>query len=175
MNPGEHSMKKIGEILIENGSITQKQLGEALDCQKKQPAVLLGKVLIELGYVSEEDIVVAVATQFNVPYLPIGNFSLNETVESLMPKELIQKHVCVPLERIGNLLTVVMADPTNDQATQEIEEATKCRIQAFVATASEIAAVIKERFNLSISQTPELAEKIVKKTPADNSQPDPRV
>ena len=168
-------MKKIGEILIENGSITQKQLGEALTYQKKQPAVLLGKVLIELGYVSEEDIVVAVATQYNVPYLPIGNFSLNEAVETLMPKELIQKHVCVPLERIGNLLTVVMADPTNEQATQEIEEATKCRIQAFVATASEIALVIKERFHLSVSQTPEIAEKLVKKPSAANVQPNPRV
>lgn len=167
-------MKKIGEILIENGSITQKQLTEALDYQKKQPSMLLGKVLIELGYVSEEDIVVAVATQYNVPYLPIGNFSLNETVETLMPMELIQKHVCVPLERIGNLLTVVMADPTNEQATQEIEEATKCQVQAFVATASEIMSVIKERFHLNVTRAPELGEKVIKKSPVGNAQPNSR-
>ena len=168
-------MKKIGEILIENGSITQKQLEEALNYQKRQPAVLLGKILIELGYVSEEDIVVAVATQYNVPYLPIGNFSLTKAAETLIPKELIQRHVCVPLERIGNLLTVVMADPTNEQAVREIEEATKCRVQAFVATASEIISVIRDRLHLSISQTPEFAEKIVNKSPIANTPPNPRL
>ena len=167
-------MKKIGEILVENGSITQKQLGEALNYQKKQPAVLLGKILIELGYVSEEDIVVAVATQYNVPYLPIGNFSLTETAETLIPKELIQKHVCVPLERIGNLLTVVMADPTNEQAIREIEEATKCRLQAFVATASEITSVLKSRFHLNVSQAPELAEKLIRKPFTGNAQSNPK-
>ena len=168
-------MKKIGEILIENGSITQKQLGDALDYQKQHPAVLLGKVLIELGYVSEEDIVVAVATQFNVPYLPIGNFSLTEAAQSLIPKELVENHVCMPVEKIGNLLTVVMADPTNDQAIRDIEEATKCRIQAFVATASEIAVVIKERFHINISQAPQLAENIVKKSTTSAPQIDPKI
>ena len=162
-------MKKIGEILVENGSITQKQLGEALNYQKKQPAVLLGKILIELGYVSEGDIVVAVATQYNVPYLPVGNFSFTETAETLIPKELIQKHVCVPLERIGNLLTVVMADPTNEQAIREIEEATKCRVQAFVGTASEIASVIRDRFRIHIAQAPQLAENIVKNSSGKTS------
>ena len=150
--------KRIGEILIENGSLTSEQLKKALDQQKKEPGKLLGKVLLEMGFVTEEDVVVALSTQFNVPYLSIGNFMLSEAVDGLIPKELIEKHLCIPLDRIGNLLTVVMADPTSDEAIKEIETITKCKIQTFVATASEISAVIQRRFNIKISSMPKLGE-----------------
>ena len=149
-------MKKIGEILIENGSLTRDQLNVALKQQKKEPNKLLGQVLIELGYITEDDIVVALAIQFNIPYLPISNFTLNEAVETLISKELIQKYMCVPLERIGNLITVVMADPTNEQAIREIEAATKCKVQAFVATATEIKSVIEQHFHINVSAIPGL-------------------
>ena len=150
--------KRIGEILIENGTLTQEQLKVALESQKQEPGKLLGKVLIELGYVTEEDIVVALATQFNVPYLPIGNFTLGDAVDGLIPKELIQKYICMPVDRIGNLLTVVMADPTNEQAIKEIESATQCKVQAFVATATEISAVIQQHFHINLSSAANLGE-----------------
>ena len=152
--------KRIGEILIENGSLTSEQLKKALEQQKKEQGKLLGKILLEMGFVTEEDIVVALATQFNVPYLPIGNFTLNETVQGIIPKELIQKHMCIPLERIGNLLTVVMADPTNEEAIREIESVSKCKIQTFVATASEIAVIIQQHFNINISATSKSGEQL---------------
>lgn len=153
-------MKRIGEVLIENGSITQEQLAKALAQQKQGPGKLLGQILIEMGLVIEEDIVVALATQFNTPYLPIGNFDLTKTREGLLPKELIQKYRCIPLERIGNLLTIVTADPTNDQAIREIEEVSKCRVQIFVATDREIATVILQHFHIDVSDGRVLKEEL---------------
>jgi type IV pilus assembly protein PilB len=144
-------VKRLGEILIEHGSITQQQLEEALAKQKKMQGRLLGEVLIELKYVSEEDIVVALATQFNVPYLPIGNFSLNEKADEFISKEIIQKYLCVPLDRVGSVMTVVMADPTNEKALQEIEAASKCKVQAFVGSVTEIKTAIREHFGIDIS------------------------
>lgn len=150
--------KRIGEILIENGSITQEQLKRALELQKELPGKLLGKILVETGSVTEEEIVIALATQFNVPYLPIANFVFNETSEKLIPKNIIQKYLCIPLEKIGNLLTVVMADPTNEQAIREIEEVTKSKVQAFVASASEIMAALQQHFHVDVYASPELGE-----------------
>ncbi len=168
--------KRIGEILIENGSITSEQLKQALAQQKKESGKLLGKILFEMGFVTEEDIVVALATQFNVPYLPIANFNLSDTVSDLIPKELIQKYMCVPLERIDNLLTVVMADPTNEDAIREIETVTKCKVQTFVATTSEIAAVIQQRFNINVSALPKLGEGLsqVSFRSATTQKPEPK-
>ena len=101
-----------------------------------------------MGYLTEEDLVIALSTQFNIPYLPIGNFTFDEAAHKLMPKELIQKYTCVPLERIGNLLTVVIADPTNEQAIRDIEAATKCKVQIFVATTKELTAAIQQYFHI---------------------------
>jgi type IV pilus assembly protein PilB len=145
-----NTMKKIGEILIDHGTLTQKQLIEALERQKKEPGRLIGELLIEMGYVTEEDIVVALATQYHIPYLPIANFTLDELIAKSIPKELIQKYLCVPLDRIGNLLTVVMADPTNENSIAEIETATGCKVQTFVATATEIANVVRQYYGLDV-------------------------
>src|SRR3990167_9051757 len=152
--------RRIGEILIENGSITQEQLEDALKQQKKEPGKLVGKILIQLGYVTEEDIVIALANQFNVPYLPIQNVVLNDVADQLLPKELIQKYLCIPLDKIGNLLTVVMADPTNEQAIREIEAASTCKVQVFVATASEILQVIQEHYRIPLSSALEFGEHV---------------
>ena len=144
-------MKRIGEILIEHGTLTQKQLEAALKEQKQQPDRLLGELLIELGYVTEEDIVAALATQFNIPYLPIANFTIDESVTGLISRELVEKYICVPLDRIGNFLTVVMADPTNERAVSDIEAITKCKVQVFVATTTEIVAAIEKYYKIQVA------------------------
>lgn len=141
-------MKKLGEILIEHGCLTQTQLDHALAQQQKTPGKLIGEILIEAGFVSEEDIVVALATQFNVPYLPIGNFTLNENADQWLSPELMQKYRCVPLDRIGNLLTLVMADPADEAAIGEIERLTNCKVQVFVASPTEIMNTIEQNFNV---------------------------
>ncbi|OGW79595.1 MAG: hypothetical protein A3G33_07305 [Omnitrophica bacterium RIFCSPLOWO2_12_FULL_44_17] len=145
-------MKRLGEILIEHGSITNDQLQAALDRQKHESGKLIGEILIQMGYVTEEDIVVALATQFNVPYLPVSNFSINETVLRIIPAELMKKYLCVPLDRIGNLLTVVIADPTNEKAVEELEAATQCKVQVFVATPAEITSVISQQFHIKMEK-----------------------
>lgn len=140
-------MKRIGEILIENGSVNSTQVEEALQIQRKNPGKLIGKILIELGFVTEEEIVVALATQFNVPYLSLGNFVFSETASKLVSKELIDKYRFIPLDRMGNLLTIVVSDPTNEEAIREIEAATKAKVQIFVTTPSEIAKVLEQYFS----------------------------
>ena len=145
-------MKRIGEILIENGSINAPQLEAALQFQKKSPGKLIGKILIDLGYVTEEEIVIALSTQFNVPYLSLGNFTFSEqTADKFVPKELIAKYLCIPLERNGNLLTIVMSDPTNEEAIRAIEVATKAKVQVFVSTPTEITKVLEKIYHIDVN------------------------
>ncbi len=145
-------MKRIGEILIENGSINATQLEAALLFQKKSPGKLIGKILIDLGYVTEEEIVIALSTQFNVPYLSLGNFTFTEQrADKMIPQALIAKYLCIPLERNGNLLTIVMSDPTNEEAIRAIEEATKAKVQVFVSTPTEIAKVLERIYHIDVN------------------------
>lgn len=140
------TMKRIGEILIEQGSISPHQLEFALDKQKKDTGKLLGRILIEMGYITEDDIVAALAAQLNVPYLPVRNFILDEAVSKMISRELVHKYQFVPLDKTGTLLTIVIADPTDEQAVREIEAATRCKVQCFVGTSTEIAEAIRQHF-----------------------------
>lgn len=142
------TVKRIGEILIEQGSISPHQLEIALEKQKKDTNKLIGKILIEMGYITEDDIVAALAAQLNVPYLPVRNFILDEALAKTLPRELVHKYQFVPLDKTGTLLTIVIADPTDEQAVREIEAVTKCKVQCFVGTSTEIAEVIRQHFRV---------------------------
>ncbi|OGW76743.1 MAG: hypothetical protein A3J52_00220 [Omnitrophica bacterium RIFCSPHIGHO2_02_FULL_49_9] len=155
-------MKKIGEILIEHGCITSEQLEQALKEQKKTPDRLIGQILINLGFVTEEDIVVALATQFNIPYLPVANVSLAEQETKLIPPELVKKYICIPIDRVGHLLTVVMADPTDEEAIKELETVTKCKVHTFVSTVSEIISAIEKHLHIKMNSPTEPSEHISK-------------
>ncbi len=143
-------MKKLGEILIEQGAISDKQLAQALERQKKESGRMLGELMVDMGYVSEEQIIAALANQFKIPYLPLTNFSFNETLADAIPKELMKKYMCLPIDRIGNLLTVVIADPTNEEVVKELESVTKNKIQLFVGTVTDIAWAIQKHFGVRV-------------------------
>jgi len=146
---GDQGRKRLGEILIEQNSITRDQLKKALEEQKGTDA-LLGEMLIKLKFLSEEDIVIALATQFNFPYLPIDNFEVNSHAVRSVPVELVKKYLFMPIDKIKSILTVVMADPANEEAIHEIEQASSCRVQAFVATVTEIKKSIKRHYKIDV-------------------------
>jgi len=137
----------IGEILIERRLVTMAQLDHALTVQKTSPdGAYIGEVLISLGYVSEIDIVTALVLQCHLPYISVSQHQIDSQVKDLIPARVAWQHRLVPLDRIGNILTVVMLNPLNEQARQEVEALTKCQIAIFISTKSEIESVLKRLY-----------------------------
>jgi type IV pilus assembly protein PilB len=141
---------RLGEILIERGIIDNSGLDRALEKQK-QSGGLLGEVLLKMGLVKEEDIVIALASQFNIPYLPVQNCDINAKILKLVLPELAKKHLFIPIDRINDVLTVIMADPTNMYAREEIKQATGLRLQVLVGTVSEISTAIRKHYKIKDS------------------------
>lgn len=137
--------KRLGEILIEQGALDRERLDKALAHQKEKGG-LIGQILITLGFVKEEDIVIALATQFNFPYLPIANFEINRKAIESVPAKFARDNLLVPIDRIHNVLTVVMADPANEMVVRELETLTGCRVQAFVSTVTEIQQALSNLY-----------------------------
>ena len=138
---------RLGEILIEQGVLTHEALERALEKQKKNGG-LIGEVLLKMGVVKEEDIVIALARQFNYPYLPVQNCDISTKLIALVPQELAIKYVCIPIDRIKNVLTVIMVDPSNEVAKQAIQDHTGLRVQALVGTVSEVTAAIRKYYKI---------------------------
>jgi len=133
--------KTIGQLLLEKGIIKQAQLDEALKIQKEKGG-LLGQVLASLGYVTEEQIAQTITIQCGFPYLPLSNYEMDEGAIKLIPENVARQYCLIPIDKIGNTVTIAMADPLNMQAIEDIELITGSSIQIFVSTATDIKKAI---------------------------------
>jgi type IV pilus assembly protein PilB len=137
------SKEPLGEILIKRGLIKAEQLAQALEIQK-QEKILIGEILLRLGFISETDIVVALIMQNNLPYIAINKYNLNKEVVQLIPEDTARRFHVVALEKAGQTLSVVMEDPLNPEVRTQLETTTKCKIAPFIGTKSEIDQAINK-------------------------------
>jgi len=137
--------KQLGELLIERGVITKEQLEKALKVQKEEGG-LIGQILVRLGFTSEEEIAQALTAQFGFPYLPLKNYEIAREVIKLVPENVARQYCLIPIDRIGNALTIAMSNPLNVQAQEDIELITKCKVQVFVSTMSDINDAIDRSY-----------------------------
>ncbi|MDP3787556.1 MAG: hypothetical protein Q8R05_08475 [Candidatus Omnitrophota bacterium] len=137
--------KTIGQLLLEKGVIKQAQLEEALKIQKEKGG-LLGQILAGLGYVTEEQIAQAITVQYGFPYLPLSNYDTDENAIKLVPENVARQYCLIPIDKIGNTVTIAMADPLNTQAIEDIELLTNSSVQIFVSTATDIKQAIDKSY-----------------------------
>src|SRR3989449_2795295 len=127
---------KIGEMLLKAGLVSQEQLSSALEHQKKNGGKL-GFNLVKLGFVNEDDITQLLSEQYGVPSINLRHFEIDEQVTKLVPAEVAQKSLIMPVNRTGATLTIAMVDPTNVFAMDDIKFMTGYNVEPVVA--SEIA------------------------------------
>ena len=141
--------RKIGEILIDNNFITREILSEALEYQKKFGSNVT-QYLIAYGYVTEEEVAKCITLQFGYPYLPLRAYDIPKQILKLVPSDTAEKYWLIPVDKIGSIITVVMADPFDEEAIKEVEKITKCKVQPFVGILSDIIKAIERHYNIYI-------------------------
>ena len=139
----------MGQILIKRNLITQEQLKEALEIQKKEGG-FIGEILVRLGHVKEKDIVVALIVQCGFPYIAVNKYEIDPKIIQLIPEEIARKFHVIPLDRVGDILSVVMANPLDSAMIEELEGMTGCKIATFIATKAEIDEVISHRYKKGV-------------------------
>jgi len=137
--------KQLGELLIERKVITRQQLKQALETQKEKGG-LIGQVLVKLGYASEEAIAQALTAQYGFPYLPLENYDIDVNVIKLIPKNVASQFCLVPIDKIGNNLTIAMSNPLNTLAIEDIELVTGLCVQIFVSTGTGVRKAIEKYY-----------------------------
>jgi type IV pilus assembly protein PilB len=133
--------KQLGQILIEQGLITDEQLERALEEHRRTPRSL-GRVLIDLGLIRETDLVRALAEQVGLEFVDLSDHPIDAAVTGLLPDQLARRYRALPIgERDGKLL-VAMSDPANVYALDDIRTITGRDVQPLVATASDVEQAI---------------------------------
>lgn len=135
------SHKHLGQLLVERGVITQEQVAMAITYQN-QKGGLFGEVLVELKFATEEDIAQALTCQYGFPYLPLSNYEIDKEVVNSVPENICRQYCLIPIDKIGNSLTLAMANPLNENAIEDVELLSGCSVQTFVSTASDIREAI---------------------------------
>ncbi|MDD3087788.1 MAG: hypothetical protein PHP89_04405 [Candidatus Omnitrophica bacterium] len=137
--------KQLGELLVERGIINDQQLEKALSVQKDRGG-LIGELLVELGFVKEEDIAQSLTAQYGFPYLPLGNYDINPEIINVVPGRVARQYLLMPVDKIGNNLTLAMSNPLNVQAIEDVEFLSGCSVQTFVSTSSDIKKAIAKYY-----------------------------
>jgi len=154
MIPLRTTRKKLGELLIERKIITPEQLQIALEEQKRKGGYL-SQHLIALGFAKELDIAMCLSNQYNFAYLPLKNYSIPQDILGIIPLKWIKIYTLLPVDKVGNILSVVMADPLNEGVIHMLEQITNSHIQVFISTYTEINEAIDFYFKDKLKELKE--------------------
>jgi type IV pilus assembly protein PilB len=136
---------QIGELLIKENLITPDQLDLALKHQR-QHGGRLGSILISLGFVEDDDITSILSRKYGVPSINLAFFEIDSAVIKLIPIDVAQKHLVVPLSRVGSTLTVACVDPTNVFAMDDIKFMTGFNVEPVVASEASIMEALEKYY-----------------------------
>jgi type IV pilus assembly protein PilB len=139
-------MSRLGELLVRENLITPRQLLEAQE-SSKQAGGRLGYSLIKLGYLAENDLTNFLSKQYGVPSINLAEFEIDEDVINLIPKEVAQKHRCIPINRAGASLIVAMSDPSNIFAIDDLKFLTGFNIEVVVASEAAIDEALQRYYD----------------------------
>ncbi|MCC6749803.1 MAG: type IV-A pilus assembly ATPase PilB [Deltaproteobacteria bacterium] len=139
-------MSRLGELLVRENLISAQQLQEA-QRESSKTGGRLGYSLTRMGYIAEADLTNFLSKQYGVPSINLSEFDIDEDVIALIPKEVAQKHRCIPVNRAGASLIVAMADPANIYAIDDLKFLTGYNIEVVVASDAAVEEAIQRYYD----------------------------
>ena len=138
--------KRLGELLIDAGAITEEQMSRALEAQKgEMQGQKLGAVLINLEYITDRQIVKALKEQLGYEEVDLGRVRVGDEILKLTDETILRDNNLFPFgfsERNPNILKVAMSDPLDIRAVDDISVITGFQVEIYVTTQKDIAAAI---------------------------------
>jgi type IV pilus assembly protein PilB len=135
---------RLGDLLVETGTITAEQLTRALDKQKKS-GMKLGETLVDEGVITEDDIALALSKQLNLEIVDLQNINVDKNVAKLVPVNILKKYTMIPFafsENNKNVLRVAMENPLDTYAQEDISIITNYQVEPVIATTRSIMLAI---------------------------------
>ncbi len=139
--------KRIGDLLVEAGLISEEQLQNALK-EQKELKMRLGDVLITRHYITEQQLIEVLEFQLGIPHVQLYRQKIDTKIINIIPQRLAEQHQVLPLRTEGNKLILAMADPLDYYAIDELRMSTGYRIEPAIASKDELQRAIKRYYGL---------------------------
>jgi type IV pilus assembly protein PilB len=137
--------KSFGEFLVSLGVITAEQLKKILQAQKGA-GERLEQAIVRLKYADEKHVLQCLASYFDLPFVDLNTYLVDEKVLKIIPEEMARRHTLIPLFKIGNSLTVAIANPLDIHALDEIRSKTKTDVEIAISTEENIKKAIDHHY-----------------------------
>lgn len=141
------STRRLGELLLREKVISPIQLRQAQQRSQREGS-RLGYELARLGYVEEGELTSFLSRHYGVPSIKLNEIKVPENIIELIPREVAERHQCVPVNRSGATLVVAMADPSNIYAIDDLKFMTGYNIEVVVASESAIESAITQYYGV---------------------------
>jgi len=135
--------KMLGDILVENGLISEEQLTQALADQKNSKEKL-GRILVRRGYITDDQLMEVLEFSLGIPRVQISRMEINPETVKLLPTNMLSKHHVLPLSVNQGRMTLIMADPLNFQAIDDIRILTGMDVVPVMASERELESAIQQ-------------------------------
>lgn len=135
---------RIGDVLEAKGLLDSEQIQQAVTHQhEKGHNKLLGEVLVEMGFVTEDQVMEVLAEAYGIPFARITPKVADPNIIETLPREFLEKQCVVPLFLVNGKLTVAVHEPTNVFLVEEIARLSGCTVQLVAGTVKDIRLTVE--------------------------------
>jgi len=139
--------RKLGKVLVDLGHLSEDQVWEILDAQKQQAGTLFGAVALQMGLISETALTEALAEQWGMPLVSLADVAISPKVLELVPQTMAELYKIMPLSLKNDVLTVALSDPQNVAALDDLRNFLGYDVRGAVASKADIEAAIAKYYS----------------------------
>jgi len=151
-------LARLKQALVKEGLVTKEKLRVA-EIKAQRENETLSKILIRLGFVTEEQLVSFIGEKMHVPYVNIKNYTIDRQVLERIPEKIARRYKIIPLFKIEDVLTVAMSDPLDIISIDDISRVAGCKVEAVIASSESINVAIDQWYGIGDART-ELIEQL---------------
>ncbi|MDT0161910.1 ATPase, T2SS/T4P/T4SS family [Bacillus sp. AG4(2022)] len=142
----KQTRKRLGDLLVESGLITEEQLQLAL--AEKHRDQRLGDALLQRGYITEQQLIEVLEFQLGIPHVSLFRYPFDTKLFSIVSKDMAKRNLILPLKKDGEKLYVAMADPMDFYTIDDLRLSTGFHIEAAIATKDDIIRAINKYYDM---------------------------
>jgi type IV pilus assembly protein PilB len=136
------AQRKLGQILVDLGYLTDDQLWDVLEEQKQSPGEIIGQVAVRMGLVTQQQVTEALAEQWGMPVINLAETNIPPSVLELVPQTMAEIYKIMPVSLRNDVLTVAMADPQNVAALDDLRNFLGNEIRGAVSSLADVEEAI---------------------------------
>ncbi|MDP8264388.1 MAG: GspE/PulE family protein [Candidatus Aceula lacicola] len=144
--------EKVLDALAHSHGISKKDLDDAVVLQKEK-GIGLDRILIEKGFVSEQDLLSLLVKEFHIPTINLSKYKIDPSLKEMIPARIARQYHLIPISKLGKTITVALSDPFNIFAVDDLKTLTNKNVDVVISEESKIAQALDNYYGVADAES----------------------